>query len=520
MAYSEPPQRIDTRPIDYDRVRARLKSRRWRMRHLYRILDADGHDVRFEPNPVQIELDRNLHFRNLVPKSRQHGITTWACIRALDTALFRAGSQSGIIAHNLADAQRFFRGKILYAYDRLPAWLRDAIPLVKRDMTGIAEFANGSTINVGTSLRSGTLNYLHISEYGPMCALQPAKALEVRAGALNTVAPGSIVTVESTMYGVTGDFADRVRAAEALELEIAAGRAVLTEMDYRLHFFPWWRDARNVTPATGIVLDHALMAYFAAVEAKCNTVLAPEQRAWYRGKALEQGDMMHQEHPSTLAEAFQASIQGAYYVHEMSAVRATGRIKRDIPITRGVPVDTFWDIGWNDTTAIWLHQYVTMEHRMLAAYQASERPLEHYVDYLRGWIKDRNVVFGTHYLPHDAAHKSLRAGKSTLDYLRQLMPGQTFEVVPRIERVLTGITALRSMFGSIWFDEVGCADGVAALDKYRKKWNTATQSYADEPVHDDSSNFADAIRQMAQGWRIVGLRNTAAREVVGRQRMA
>src|SRR6185437_6207540 len=47
-------------------------------------------------------------------------------------------------------------GKVAVAYQRLPDWLRQRVPTVKDSTTEIA-FENGSSIQVGTSHRGGTL---------------------------------------------------------------------------------------------------------------------------------------------------------------------------------------------------------------------------------------------------------------------------------------------------------------------------------------------------------------------------
>src|SRR3546814_2551070 len=106
----------------------------------------------------------------MVLKSRQHGITTLAAILALDTALFRSNTTCGLVMHKKEDADKVFSGKILFAYERLPNWLQAARPIVRRDMSGELEFSNGSKIYVSLSHRSGTLQFLHVSEYGPMGA--------------------------------------------------------------------------------------------------------------------------------------------------------------------------------------------------------------------------------------------------------------------------------------------------------------------------------------------------------------
>ena len=78
-----------------------------------------------------------------------------------------------------------------------------------------AVFANNSSIRVSTSMRSGTLQLLHISEYGQLCARFPEKAREVRTGALNTIQAGQVVFIESTAEGKEGHFYDLCEAAQA-----------------------------------------------------------------------------------------------------------------------------------------------------------------------------------------------------------------------------------------------------------------------------------------------------------------
>lgn len=187
-------------------------------------------------------------------------------------------------------------------------------------------------------------------------------------------------------------------------------------------------------------------------------------------------------------------VKGAYYANEMQRLRAEGRI-RSVPYTPGIPVQTYWDLGMNDTTAIWFMQYVASEARFICAYENSGESLEHYAHYLQ----KKNWVYGTHHLPHDAANRSLQTGKSTEQILRQLLMGQKFVIVPRIESVLTGIQQTRmALAGNVFIDEKGCADGIAALDSYQKKYNATLDVYTDMPLHNRYSNYADAIRQWGQ----------------------
>ena len=69
-----------------------------------------------------------------------------------------------------------------------------------------------------------------------------------------------------------------------------------------------------------------------------------------------------------------------------------------------------------------------------------------------------------------------------------------------VQRVIDGIQMTRAALASCFIDDTpeGCADGLASLGAYRKKFNNALGDFSDEPVHDSHSNFADAFRQFAQ----------------------
>jgi hypothetical protein len=199
--------------------------------------------------------------------------------------------------------------------------------------------------------------------------------------------------------------------------------------------------------------------------------------------------------------------KGAYYANEMAALRQAGRI-RSVPYQPGIPVNTFWDLGWNDTTAIWFHQFVAGEHRFIHAYENSGEAVDHYAAY----VLNRGYVLGRHHLPHDAANKSLQTGKSIRQILEELMPGHSFEVVPRVQEVLIGINQTRmELRGNVFIDATECSDGIVALDNYRKRYVERTDSYADEPLHDRYSNYADALRQWAQGYRAPSSRSPQKR---------
>ena len=183
-----------------------LANPRWRLNHLYNIVDKQGNKVIFKFNWAQEELYNDVWYCNIILKARQLGISTFICLLFLDRCLFNSNISAGIIAHTLEDSQQLFR-RVKFAYDNLPEEIKKIVS-AENDTTNMLKFSNGSSLRVGTSLRSSTFQYLHISEFGKICAKYPDKAQEIITGSLNTVAPGQYVFIESTAEGRAGYFYD------------------------------------------------------------------------------------------------------------------------------------------------------------------------------------------------------------------------------------------------------------------------------------------------------------------------
>ena len=213
-----------------------------------------------------------LHYLNVILKARQLGFTTFIQLFMLDACLFNSNIRAGTIAHTLDDAQMIFSDKVKFPYDNLPDELKAARPIVKESADELL-FANNSCIRVATSMRSGTLQYLHISEYGKLCAQFPDKAREVRTGALNTVQAGQVVFLESTAEGQEGHFFELCEAARAKQRT----GAPLTPLDFSFHFFPWWRAPEYELEEAGVVIDEPHRRYFDKLEAVHGITLPPPQ---------------------------------------------------------------------------------------------------------------------------------------------------------------------------------------------------------------------------------------------------
>ncbi len=500
-------------PQELARLQSQLRDRNWRLRNLYYITDDDGNVVKFRPNHAQQTLENGLHTRNIVLKSRQHGITTWACIRALDTALFRSNTACGIVADTKENAEKFFRNKVLYAYDRLPQFLKaePKFALTRKDMNGEIVFGNGSSIVVGTSLRSGTYQRVHVSELGPMVAKYPQRAIETISGTLNAVPTDAIVTIESTAEGAFGAFFTMCQRAMKTDRLVRAGEATLTAMDYKFFFLAWYEDATNVLHES-VFIPPALREYFDKVQAETGVVIRPEQQAWYAKKLEEQDESMWSQFPSTPAEAFKASVQGSYYGKMLDRAEIDGRVCT-LPFLPGIPVNTFWDIGRNDTTAIWFHQEVNGWHHFIDFFEHSGEGAAYYALELQKRQASCGYVYGTHYLPHDTEVTDWSQGdnKSRAEILEGLGV-KPLKVVPRIQSLTEGIEMTRQVIPKCRFDKDKCGElkpgsgtgGLPALRGYRKEWSDRGQCWSGQPVHDWASNGADAFRQFAQGYKSTG----------------
>lgn len=475
-----------------------LKDPHWRIRNLYKIKDKQKRIVPFVPNEAQEQLLDDMHWRNIVPKARQRGFSTLIQILGLDTALFKPGSDVGVIAQDLETAQEIFQSKIKLAYDNLPPIIKQMVGVTSSTTTSM-KFDNGSSVRVGTSMRGGTPNFVHVSEFGKICAKYPDKAREVLTGTLPAVPIDGVIFIESTAEGQAGAFYEMSAEAKAAEDE---GRK-LSPLEFKLHFASWWDAAEyELDPALAQVSpeDHK---YFDQVEAKIGRTLGPRKRAWYvtirRQNFAGDKQMMYQEYPSTFDEAFSVSMEGTYYAQQIAAARNNDQFKDHIPVLPSIPCYTFWDIGNSDGTAVWVIQRLGMEWRCIRFKEGWGEP---YSTFSR-WLQGLGLTWAVMYLPHDADHvrQGQEVNKSPKQMLEELMPGVRFDIVPRIGDVNWGIQQTRDVFPMLYFDKTECKDGIVHIEHYRRKWNERQACWSNEPDKAGGhSEASDALRQFAQAY--------------------
>ena len=493
----------------------RVKDPAWRISSgkFYKIIDKNSKEIAFIPNAAQIEFLYAIHFRNIIPKARQRGLSTIIQILMLDSALFTENFKGLVIAQDEDAAQSIFRDKLKFAYNHLPSHFHRAFPLQSNSKTEIL-LPHGSSVGVTTSARSSTCNFLHVSEFGKISAKYPDKAREIVTGSIPAVPIDGLVFIESTAEGREGEFYKMVMQAKKLK---DAG-INLTPLDYKLHFYSWWdADEYQVDPAT-VLMTPADAEYFAKIERIIGREISAPRRAWYcKTREGFSGDQekMYQEYPSTVDEPFQVSTEGSYYANQFAQARKEHRITR-VPHDPTLPVYTTWDIGQNDETAIWCIQAEKTSFNVINYIESSGEPYSYFVKCL----ESTGYTWARHLLPHDADHtrqQGLR-NRSAKEMIQELAPGWKLDIVPRIPEITQGIAQTRDVFPRCWFDEEKCSVGLMHLEMYKKEWDKSHACWKDEPRHDVHSNGADSFRQFAQALSSKQLNLAPNRDIKPRER--
>lgn len=187
---------------------------------------------------------------------------------------------------------------------------------------------------------------------------------------------------------------------------------------------------------------------------------------------------------------FDAAAPGAYYATLLGEAERAGRIGR-VPWDPAARVDTAWDLGIDDYTAIWFFQQVGREVRAIDYFETSGEGLPEIV---RQAIGSKPYLWGTHHLPHDVMVRELATGRSRYETLASL--GMSGIAVGQAADPEERVNAARLMIPLTWFDAEACHQGLERLRTYRKRWSRATHSYAG-PLHDQASHGADAFGEFA-----------------------
>jgi hypothetical protein len=207
--------------------------------------------------------------------------------------------------------------------------------------------------------------------------------------------------------------------------------------------------------------------------------------------------------------SFEAGIPGAYFMPQLANARREGRIST-VPWHPEIKVDTWWDLGMDDSMSIWFTQTIGPTIHFIDYHENSGEGLPYYVKYL----KDKPYVYGTHTAPHDIKVRELGSGKSRRNVALSL--GLEFEVAKKVAKKEDAIEAGRAVLPRCHFDARKCGRGLDCLENYRKEYDEKTGTFKTQPVHDWSCHGADSFLTFATSYKGFAMRrSTRARSAYG-----
>jgi phage terminase large subunit len=189
--------------------------------------------------------------------------------------------------------------------------------------------------------------------------------------------------------------------------------------------------------------------------------------------------------------SFDASVPGTYYTKQMAEIEKTTDNFASYPFNPDLPVHVAADLGRTDSTVMWFWQVDEKGPVMIDCEDHTGEELPFYFKLL----DSKGYEYKDIWLPHDAVAKTLATKRSTIEQFKDHYDGKPVEIrkVPRLGRQ-HGIDAARLMLYKTRFNTDKCENGIEGLRAYRRTYNEKLEVYADEPLHDWASDFADAYR--------------------------
>ncbi len=190
-----------------------------------------------------------------------------------------------------------------------------------------------------------------------------------------------------------------------------------------------------------------------------------------------------------------SSIDGAIYEDEVKIAEEEKRIT-EVSYDRTRPVDTVWDLGFGDSTAIWFVQAVDGWYNLIDYLEDEGQTIAWYLIQLQ----QKGYLYGIDWLPHDGLDTIIH-GRLAGDRSRSIegimrAAGRNVRMIPKM-LVSEGINAARTIFPQCRFDAGKCYEGLRALRMYQWGKPSPEGVHKREPLHDAASHGADAFRGMA-----------------------
>lgn len=268
---------------------------------LFRIPDKDRNEVDFILNDAQLTLDRNMTGRDIIPKARQRGVTSYWLARFTAACLRKENVNAVVISHEAEATARQLQ-KVRYFLDRIKGPKAHTGSMSQHMITFPK---TGSSFYIGTAGsrafgRGDTITHLLCTEY----AYWPDGPTLLN-GLLDCVPESGEAVIESTGNGKGNDYHRRC---------MAAWRG---ESYWKCHFLPWHEQPEYcdiLTPEE----EEQLMANLREEweEPQLVGILTPGQLSWRRRKLADKDynlDDFKQEYPLTIEECFKSTGSSLFH---------------------------------------------------------------------------------------------------------------------------------------------------------------------------------------------------------------
>ena len=240
---------------------------------------------------------------------------------------------------------------------------------------------------------------------------------------------------------------------------------------------------------------------------------AQQEKDWflYTARASETGLVDSEELKAALSVMGQATynqefecsfignVKGSIYGELITKLEDEKRIAR-VPHDPSYPVNTAWDLGYNDSTAILFYQNVGHAINIIDSYENNNKAFPHYAQIL----KEKDYTYGEHIGPHDLDQTDFATGRTRREVAYQL--GLRFKIAPKLS-IEDGIHAVKMLLPRCYIDVDNCKKFINALRHYHRKYKEKDRMYSAKPNHDWSSHFNDALRVLATGMERSQLQN-------------
>lgn len=358
----------------------------WVKKNIFRIKAKNGENVKFVPNKSQKRINEIIenHEKNgtktrlIIIKGRQVGGTANIQRVGASYAMTRPNFAFYTVAHDGESVRQIFQNHIKYSFDELPEVLREMYK-VDRNNANQLKFENrecfNSSITVGQSARSNTIDFLHVSEVAKI-AKDKGKWQELITGSFEAANAGHII-LETTAGGFD-PFYDFVMEQKNDP-----------NSQWQILFLGWFdSDEYRIKAPTNVDWKQEYLEcakkYKLQANAQDKYNLDDDQMYFYLSKIKTLKEQVKAEYPLCFNEAFVSSSDSFFRIEDIFRLEENAKdytlytgVKIFSPVEKGkiysIGVDTATGLG-NDNATISVLDIHTMQQ--VAAIKEKLTPLE------------------------------------------------------------------------------------------------------------------------------------------------